>query len=401
LSDAEKHLKALQDEKVNLERGMESAATNKESAEYKAAVEIVQTLNKRIEGLQNHAKFIAEQGGLGDGKSAGMDTLGGILGSSKLNTVMNKMEAAAKFSKTAADTQLDVFESTLPKDELALKKRQLMDGLAQGQKEIDEARKATEAFFKKGSTAVNKVMDHCMEELGISYGTLFVILVGILVVLASTFLFVFSAASAFLGPEGSAAIQSVLVGLAGAVSSVFSKSNADKSREEATGGAMERVTEIIESQVKAVVGKMGAINDDSLQAALSGGSTPAVGGGEGTASGTGRGASNALTAKETDTELSAMESGQPEADKIFMANLLKTVKRNNPEKFKGIKQVCKTEDEEKHDVQVVQVYADMAAITDPAFHKMQTDINQILSMLNRLSPMEQPLHFRKSYDLLA
>jgi hypothetical protein len=371
----------------------------KGSAEFKAAEEIIANLDTRIQTLTNHADFIAKQGKLDPNKKA---TEGiGLLGV-KIQPLMTKMQDAAKFSKKASDTQLDVFSEMLPKDELAEKRKQLMDGIAEGTMEVEKARKATEVFFKKGSTAVNKVMDHCMEELGISYGLLFVLLIAISLVLASTFLFVFAAANAFLGPEGSAAIQSVLVGLAGAVSSVFSKSNAEKSKEDATGSAMERVTEIIESQVKAVVGKMGAINDDSLQEAISSAGQAASGAVKGAADEVAiRVGSGVPTMSASGQGAGGTGNGGLDSAEI-MASLLKTVKRNNPEKFKGIKQVCKTEDEEKQEVNVVQVFqADMQNITDPAFALMQKDIKSIKDKLDSLGPAEQTLQFKRNYDLFA
>merc|ERR1711918_22162 len=161
----------------------------------------------------------------------------------------------------------------------------------------------------------------------------------------------------------------------------FSKSNADKSKEDAAGSAMERVTEIIESQVKAVVGKMGAINDDSLQEAIS-----SAGRAASEAVNTAKGAADEVAIRVGSGVPTMSASGQGAGgtgnggldSAEIMASLLKTVERNNPEKFKGIKQVCKTEDEEKQEVNVVQVFqADMQNITDPAFALMQKDIRSI------------------------
>merc|ERR1711988_1475541 len=81
--------------------------------------------------------------------------------------------------------------------------------------------------------------------------------------------------------------------------------------------------------------------------------------------------------------------------KAIMTNLRKTVIRNNPEKFKGIKQVCKTEEEDKKEVNVVQVFSEMSSITDPAFFKMQKDIEEIRTKIRSLGAMEVPLQFRR------
>jgi len=255
-------------------------------------------------------------------------------------------------------------------------KQGLLMQLEEGVREVNQSRAATRDLFANGSTAIDKVRDYCLEALGISAGALAVILVMLSLILALAFLFIYCAANGFLGPDGAPAVQSLLVGVAGAVTSLSAKENQDRDTAEAEGETNNEVENIIVAQVRAVTGKMTVVQDSSLLEGLlvnqadpytaatdieSEGFTRMHTGG-GTSSthlGEGIGAGNGL----------ANQSGR----KWTLKKLVRTITKNDPEKFSRIAEICPNEDD-KAAPPVIKVFKEVSKVSDPAFFQMQQEI---------------------------
>jgi len=237
--------------------------------------------------------------------------------------------------------------------------------IATGRREVQAGRLITQEFFGNGTAALEKVKDYAQEALGISAATCTVLLVMIICALGLAFAFVYIAATAFLGDDTHAAVESLLVGISGAVAAVSTIQWQQSNSEEDQRNAGSTVNDIVTSQVKAVVGKMMTVQDEEL-----------------------------LRFADDLKRIAASDgSGLSNPDLIDLSSDLR---QEDPLRHVNIITQCQTEEDKAVELRVVKVYADDDG-TDPVLNKLKS----LEADLNRIKEIQGPIRYDWDLDLLS